>query len=174
MGERVMIEPFEHTKSRNWVETILRYIPGFRGYLEKEYRRESDSLQREWLADRLDRAKRAIDNLMGLLAEGGHIDQLAKLDQVRARIDHILARVRGAMEGYSGFFDLVRVDEALLDRVYEYDVSLAEKVEALASAVERLPKCPSDLSCAIDEVVDSLEEFHRLWDMREELLAGLR
>lgn len=169
-----MIEPFEHTKNRNWVETILRYIPGFRGYLEKEYRRESDNLQREWLASRLDRAKRAIDNLMGLLAEGGHIDQLSKLDQVRARIDHVLARVRGAMEGYSGFFDLVRVDEALLDRVYEYDVSLAEKVEDLASAVEGLPKCPSDLSCAIDEVVESLEEFHKLWDMREELLAGLR
>lgn len=169
-----MIEPFEHTKHRNWVETILRYIPGFRGYLEKEYRRESDQLQRDWLASRLERSKRAIDNLMGLLAEGGHVDQLAKLDQVRARIDHVLARIRGAMKGYSGFFDLVRVDEALLDRVYEYDVSLAEQVENLAQAIERLPRCPTDLACAIDEVIGSLETFHKLWDMREELLAGLR
>ncbi|MGB9689240.1 hypothetical protein [Thermogutta sp.] len=169
-----MIEPADHTKKRNWVETILRYVPGFRGYLEKEYRRESDNLQREWLAGRLERGKRAIDNLMGLLAEGGHVDQLAKLDQVRSRIDHLIARVRGAMEGYSGFFDLVKIDEAVLDRVYEYDVSLAEKVEGLAAAIERLPKCPSDLSCAIDEVVASLEEFHRLWDAREEILTGLR
>jgi len=169
-----MVEPIDHAMKRNWVETILRYIPGFRGYLEKEYRRDSDSLQREWLAHRLEVAKHSVDNLMGLLAEGGQVDQLATLEQVRGRIDHIVARIRGAMEGYSGFFDLVRIDEDVLDRVYQYDLSLAERVEQLASAVERLPRCPSDLSCAIGEVRQSLDEFHRLWDMRQELLAGLR
>lgn len=169
-----MVEPMDHATKRNWVETILRYIPGFRGYLEKEYRRDSDNLQRQWLAHRLKLAKHSVDNLMGLLAEGGHVDQLATLEQVRGRIDHIVARIRGAMEGYSGFFDLVRIDEEVLDRVYQYDLSLAERVEQLAGAVERLPKCPSDLSCAIGEVRQSLDEFHRLWDMREELLAGLR
>lgn len=169
-----MVEPMDHATKRNWVETILRHIPGFQGYLEKEYRRDSDALQREWLAYRLGLAKRSVDNLMGLLAEGGHVDQLATLEQVRGRIDHIIARIQGAMEGYSGFFDLVQIDEDVLDRVYQFDLSLAERIEQLAAAVDRLPKCPFDLSCAIGEVRDSLDEFHRLWDMRQELLAGLR
>lgn len=169
-----MVEPLDHTQQRNWIETILRYIPGFRGYLEKEYRRDSDSLQREWLAHQLEQAKRSIDNLTGLLAETGHVEQLAKLEELRARIDHVVARVRGAMEGYSGFFDLVQVDEELLDRVYQYDVSLAEKVNQLVTAVEQLPRCPTDLACAIGEVQTALEEFHKLWDVREELLAGLK
>ena len=43
-------------KNEIFVETILRYIPGFRGYLEKEYRRDADALQRQWLTDRLKRA----------------------------------------------------------------------------------------------------------------------
>ncbi|MGQ9505206.1 MAG: hypothetical protein ACUVQG_11515 [Thermogutta sp.] len=169
-----MVEPMDHATKRNWVETILRHIPGFRGYLEKEYRRDSDNLQREWLSHRLELAKRSVDNLMGLLAERGHIDQLATLEQVRGRIDHIIARIRGAMEGYSGFFDLVQIDEDVLDRVYQFDLSLAEQIELLGTAIDRLPTCPSDLSCAIGEVRESLDEFHRMWDMREELLAGLR
>ena len=39
------------------MESILRKIPGFRGYLEKEYRRESDHLARTWLADRVGQCK---------------------------------------------------------------------------------------------------------------------
>jgi len=114
-----MPEPKEHTEKRNIVETILRYIPGFRGYLEKEYRRDSDHLQREWLADRLQRSKRAIDQFSRPLADAGKIDLLPEVDRLRGKLDTLIARIRGAMRGYSGFFDLVRVDEALLDRVYQ-------------------------------------------------------
>ncbi len=56
--EVIMPEPRQHAQSRGWIESIGRRIPGFKGYLEKEYRRDSDALQRTWLADRLQRAKR--------------------------------------------------------------------------------------------------------------------
>ena len=74
-----MPEPREHTEQRNWIESILRHIPGFHGYLEKEYRREADELQREWLADRLQRSKRAVDNLARPLADAGQIDALPQI-----------------------------------------------------------------------------------------------
>jgi len=134
-----MPEPKEHTEHRNWLETILRYIPGFRGYLEKEYRRDSDELQREWLADRLQRSKRAIDDFTRPLADAGQIDALPQVDRLRGRLDKLIARIRGAMQGYSGFFDLVRVREDLLDRVYEHDLGLMRRVDALSQAIEGLP-----------------------------------
>ena len=40
-----MPEPRAHMEHRGFRESILRHIPGFRGYLEKEYRRDSDALQ---------------------------------------------------------------------------------------------------------------------------------
>ena len=46
-----MTEPKDHVENRNLIESILRRIPGFRGYLEKECRRESDQLQRKWQAE---------------------------------------------------------------------------------------------------------------------------
>lgn len=168
-----MPEPQDHTEDRNFIETILRQVPGFRGYLEKEYRRESDALQRDWLAARLQRSKRSIDELTRPLADAGHIDLLPQVDRIRGRIDRLIGRIHGAMQGYSGFFDLVRVDEALLERVYQYDVDLIAQVDALAAAVETLPENPERTVTDMAQLIRQTNELDRLWDVRQDMLAGL-
>lgn len=168
-----MPEPSEHAKHRNWLETILRYIPGFRGYLEKEYRRDSDELQREWLADRLQRSKRAIEELTRPLADAGQIDALPQVDRLRSRLDKLIARIRGAMQGYSGFFDLVRVREDLLDRVYEHDVGLMQRVDALSQTIEALPDAPDRMSKTVSELLEQINALEEQWDVREDMLKGL-
>lgn len=168
-----MPEPRDHTENRNFIESILRYIPGFRGYLEKENRRESDDLQRDWLADRLQRAKRGIDQLSRPLADAGQIDLLPQLDQIRGQLDHVIGRIRGAMQGYSGFFDLVRVDEALLDRVYEHDVAMMGQVDDLAVAIEELPGKQDQVATELPEIRRKIDEVQQQWDVREDLLKGL-
>ncbi len=168
-----MPEPRDHTERRGFIETVLRYIPGFRGYLEKEYRRESDDLQRDWLADRLQRSKRAIDQLTRPLADAGQIDLLPQVDRVRGRLDKLIGRIRGAVQGYSGFFDLVRVDEELLDRVYEHDAALMQEVDALAGAVEDLPQKQEKLAAVLGDLLRQTDELERLWDVREDMLKGL-
>ena len=169
-----MPEPRDHMRERNWLETLLHKIPGFRGYLDKENRRESDALQRQWLADRLDRCKRALNEHTRTLADRGEIKQLPQYERLRGRIDKLIGRIKGAMQGYSGVFDLVRVDEALLDRVYEHDVVLMERVEAAASTVEKLRSSgESDVAALLGGLSSELDETERAWDRREDLLKGL-
>jgi hypothetical protein len=170
-----MPEPSEHMKERNWLESILHKIPGFRGYLDKENRRESDALQRQFLAHRLQRSKRALDDYTRSLADSGQIAQLPRYDRLRGRIDKLIGRIRGAMQGYSGVFDLVRVDETLLDRVYEYDVILIERVENVAATVEKLPRASaeSDVAALVGGLSGEIDELERAWDRREDMLKGL-
>ena len=168
-----MSEPKEHAEQRNLIETILRHVPGFRGYLEKEYRRDSDELARQWLADRLQRSKRAIDDLSRPLADAGRIDALPQVDRLRARLDKLLARIRGAMQGYSGFFDLVRVQEDLLDRIYQHDVQLMRQVDALGNAVEQFPDQQGGIEAALADLLGRIEELEAEWDVREDMLKGL-
>ena len=168
-----MTEPKDHGENRNLVESILRRIPGFRGYLEKEYRRESDQLQRKWLADRLQRAKPAIDELAQPLVEAGLLDILPQLDRLRARIDKVVWQIRSGMQGYSGFFDLVRVDEELLDRVYEHDVALIDRVESLAEAVEALPDDPDRIGSTLPSAFDAVDAIEREMEIRSDILSGL-
>ena len=115
-----MPDPKEHAENRGAVETILRFVPGFRGYLEKEYRRESDRLARAWLAEKLQRAKSGLDNFSRTQVDAGRIDALPQCNRVRGRLDRLIARLSGGVPGYSGFFDFVQVDEDVLDDVYDH------------------------------------------------------
>ncbi|MHB8902844.1 MAG: hypothetical protein ACYC6Y_29140 [Thermoguttaceae bacterium] len=167
-----MPEPIQHAEKRNVVESILRSIPGFRGYLEKEYRRDADALQRQWLADRLRRAKGGLDQFARPLADAGKFDLLPEVDRIRARLDTLIARIQGAMRGYSGFFDLVQVKEDALDRVYQHDLALIVDVDGLAGAVEQLPMA-LDPAAQLAELHRQLDDVGRKWDGRTDILAGL-
>jgi hypothetical protein len=168
-----MPEPRSHAENRNWIERILRHVPGFRGYLEKEYRRDSDELQRQWLADRLQRAKRAIDDAARPLVDAGQLDLLPQLDRLRGRLDKFIWRLRSAMQGYSGFFDLVRVDERVLDRVYELDVAVMDEVQALAESIESLPSRRDQFATALPELLNQIDNVESQWSTRSEILKGL-
>lgn len=168
-----MPEPKQHAQHRNLIESILHYIPGFRGYLEHAYRRESDELQRTWLADRLRRSKRGLDAYAQQLAESGQIDALPMVERVRARLDRLIGRIAGAMKGYSGFFDLVTIDTAVLDRVYEHDVKLMEQVAALADAVDGLGTQTQPTSSLLPPILVQIDTIEVAWDHREDILKGL-
>ena len=168
-----MPEPKKHYQRRGIIETVLRYIPGFRGYLEKEYRRESDDLQRDWLADRLQRAKRGLDDYTRQLADAAEIDALPLCDRLRGKIDKLIGRIKGAMQGYSGFFDLVEVDEARLDQVYQHDVDMMEQVSALAEKVEGLAGQAAPPAEVIPAMMRTVEDVEQHWDAREDILKGL-
>ncbi len=168
-----MIDPRQHAEGRGAIETILRNVPGFRGYLEKEYRRESDALARAWLVDQLDLGKRALDNWGRALVDAGQIDALPQIDRVRSRTDKVMSRIKGAVHGYSGFFDFVKVDEELLDDVYEHDLSTITEVDAFVEAVKSAAESGESPLAAMAEMLSRLDALEQKWDERSNLLNGL-
>ena len=168
-----MPEPREHADDRGSIESILRNIPGFRGYLEKEYRRQSDGLARNWLADRLEEGKIGLDNWGRLLVDAGHIDALPQIDRLRSRTDKVISRIKGAVHGYSGFFDLVQVDEDLLDSVYEHDISTISEVDDFVESVQSHVDVGESPAQALSELLGQLDAIEKRIDERGEILAGL-
>jgi len=168
-----MPEPREHAKNRGWIESVLRRLPGFKGYLEKEYRRDSDALQRSWLADRLQRTKPALDVYGRTLVDAKKLDLLPQLDRFKSRLDKSIGRIRGAMQGYSGFFDLVEVNETLLERVYEQDVKTMDAVDTLATSIEKLSQATADTPAPFPQLGDQLAQVDQAIDHRQDMLKGL-
>ncbi|MCL4202058.1 MAG: hypothetical protein KJ000_06170 [Pirellulaceae bacterium] len=155
------------------IESVLRYIPGFRGYLEKDYRQESDYLLRKTMADRLQRSKQALDEFMLQLINTGQLDGLTECERAKNRLDGLILKMRAAVRGYSGFFDYVRVDLALLDRVYEHDLALVQDAESLGQAIEQLPAKPDSAETSISDILRRIDEVARKFDNRGELLSGV-
>lgn len=168
-----MPDPMQHAENRNWFESMLRYIPGFHGYLEKEYRRESDALARKWLSDRLEKSKSGLDDFMRACMDQGKIAELPQCERIRSRIDHLIGRFRSAPAGYSGMFDFVRVRENLLDDVYQTDVELMDQVDLLAKEMEGLAHKPDAVSSVVSDLLRKVDEVDTLFDKRGELLNGL-
>ena len=166
------INPSSHAESRGMIESVLRYVPGFRGYLEMGYRRESDSLARTWLADRLQDGKSALDKCMHGLVDQGRIDELPKFERLRTNLDGLISKMRGDVRGYSGFFDFVKVDEELLGQVYNHDVSLFGEVDQFAAAVEQLAGSASE-SVTASELLNQVDKIAENYSRRGDMLKGL-
>ena len=167
-----MVDPAQHADSRNLVESILRYVPGFRGYLEKEYRRESDELAREHIAGILQSCKTNLDECQRSLLDGGRIDDLPKCERIRTRLDTVQSKVRGGVQGYSGFFDFVRVDKEMLDQVYEHDLSIVRDAKMLD---ERIGQLSADANAAsvLNDLLKQLDELADRVEQRSAILQGL-
>ncbi len=166
-------DPSEHARDRGKIESIARQLPGFRGYFEKEYRRESDALQREWLSDRLERAKPQLDDFARSLVETGKLDIMPQCERLRGRLDKLAARIRGAMRGYSGFFDLVQIDEERLEDIYDFDNAMIDHVDEFAEKVEKLPQQQDEADARIRELLDETQRLEKIWNEREDILKGL-
>jgi hypothetical protein len=167
-----MPEPKSHGDQRPGIEQLGRRIPGFRGYLEKSYRRESDALVRSMLADRLEESKRALDKLGRNLVDAKRLGDLTHLDRLRASLDKAIGRIRGAMQGYRGVFDLVQIDEEVLDRVYAHDLALLGDVESITLSIESLDAKQESLLDAIDSTLQLVERLDQQWNKRTEILQG--
>ena len=98
---------------------------------------------------------------------------LARIDRMRGRLDKLIGRIQGAMQGYSGFFDLVNINETVLDRVYEHDLGLMQQVDTLAATIEELPARQDQIAALVAETLGRIDDLQQQWDLRADMLKGL-
>jgi hypothetical protein len=158
---------------QNALERLANAIPGFKGYRERELRRDADRLQREYVATRLDANKKALNDLAAAATRGGSLDAINDMETARKRLDKVANRVRYADRGFSAFFDLVKVDEAMLERVYQLDLQLIEQAEAILASAEAA-RAASDVKAAIAHMVQQIDALDHRLDEREAMLGGVK
>lgn len=149
---------------RNLLERLVAKIPGFRGYLEREMRREVDKLQRDWLANEVDRARFAVNAKIRDWTRAGNLDNLDLAGSLEKLLDRLANRIRHADYGSTGFFDAVKIGEAELDRLYAFDLDLSGAVEELALRVESLPDVAAE--SALRDLLEATEAADRAFDER--------
>ena len=168
-----MPDPSSQAESRNVIESIVRSIPGFKGYFEREDRRESDRLARTWIVDQLQKCKSVLNDWQQSLVDSGQLDLLTPCERFRSRLDLLQSRVKGAMRGYSGFFDFVKINEAELDQVYQADLVLMGDVTGLLETSEQLLAAGAKAQDILTKLAQQLDELNRGFDKRNERLEGM-
>jgi len=163
------------SQARGGLEKLLGQIPGYKGYKDKEMRRESDKLLREILARQMAIQRQRMDDLQKQLISAGKFEHLDEMGNAVTKLQTFIDRVQKAAYGYSGLFSAVRVREAELDRLYDFDTQLLEYVERLSAALNNLEvSIPSGegLAEAIRQVVAICAEANHTFDDREHVILG--
>lgn len=170
---------------------ILSKIPGFKGYMEKETRRDADKIVRDKVAARfVDQLDRLTELQNDLLSNGG-FEYVDDVEQSAVKLRTFIDRVKTAPRGYAGIFDAVQVKEEQLDQLYQFDYQLLSEADNLAAAIDQcrvalgvmpappaaegtasVPTGPEAVKPAMSAVKRICAGLNDLYDKRQHLLVG--
>jgi hypothetical protein len=110
----------------NWFEKVLHKIPGFKGYYEREFRRDADRLQREFIVKQLQEVNKNLNLVIQTVSRQKNLELLTEYDLFAKSLQKTINEIRYADQGYSGFFDLIKIKEAELDSIYQLDGEMVD------------------------------------------------
>jgi hypothetical protein len=153
---------------------ILGKIPGFSGYVERQSRRDSDKLLRETVASRFEEQWQRISSIQRDFINQGEISYLDDLESAAIQLRTFADRVRRATRGYSGLFDALKINEAELAKLYQYDAAMLELADEVGRAIDNVEaSVGSDgLPAAIRHLNTTASQCRVVFDRREEVIIG--
>lgn len=155
------------------LEELMSTIPGYKGYKQKDVRRDADKVLRKYVADKFDEQRRRLSELQLQLVSSGQLDLLDDLEGAIKKIQILVDRIRTASYGYAGFFNVIKVKEAQLDALYNFDNALMEEVAKVAAAVEQVKVAlgtRENLAETIANCVTVAQDANYTFDHREEVI----
>ncbi len=157
---------------RNFVERLGSMIPGFKGYLAAEERRDVDKIQRDFCVSKLSGQKTTIKRILDDLISGGDIDGITPFEKLMNRIDRVAAKIKNADRGYTGLFATIKIDEATLEKVYQHDLGLAEAVTEVEHKVKAMDPHgdKGKLMTTVRETIELLDRVDEFFEQREVIL----
>ena len=156
---------------------LMCKIPGYAGFQERAARRENDAREPEFLAKKLTQLKDSMQSAQEEFLSAGNLSVMEPFDKVANKLDRVIERVRHASQGYTGFFDAVKINEAELARIYEYDLSLVTIIgnaEEAMMAVQSAADEGRDPKLAIKSLQARVDDFDKALNERENILKGVQ
>ncbi|GIV67701.1 hypothetical protein [Caldilinea sp.] len=155
------------------VERLLKGLPGVKGYIDKELRRDADKRVRDAIAASLEQSKAALTAAQSALLKSGGLAKMADVNEAIVALQTLADRVKTATYGYAGFFDPVRIKEEQLDALVRFDRSLAQKVGAIneqIAALAQAVKDRADIGPALDRLNQTIAELNALFSKRSQAI----
>jgi hypothetical protein len=161
------------TEALGGLEQLVVKIPGYKGYKEKEMRREADKLLREQLARQFEEQRRRIPDLQKQLISSGQIGFLDDLESGGMKLQILIDRLKTASYGYAGFFDAIKVKEKQLDALYDFDNALIDDVPRVADGINKVSEAiaaKEGAAEAIADLVSTIQGVNDTFSKRQDVI----
>ncbi|UCE28627.1 MAG: hypothetical protein JSV85_04945 [Candidatus Bathyarchaeota archaeon] len=164
---------------RTLFERILGELPGFRGYKEKELRRETDKLIRNHIYRKLSEARKDAKEIFQKLSNQRLHEVLTEMDRLVMIFDRVTEKINHASYGYAGFFNVLKVQEEKLDEMIAFDNELVGQAQRVLDDTsvfkgEVVKREFKGTRKHIEELRELLELLEEKFDERGETILGVK
>jgi hypothetical protein len=156
------------------VKKIIGKVPGFKGYVERQARRDADKLMRDTIFTRFRELEGRVSQVQRDFLDQGEIDFVDDLERAAIKLRTFADRVRTATRGYSGLFDAVKINEDELAKLYEYDAAMLDLGEEVGRAIDNVEASvgTDGLKAAVRHLEATAQQAVTVFDHREEVVRG--
>jgi hypothetical protein len=150
-------------------------IPGFKGYIERQNRRDADKLLRDTVARRFDEQWKRISQLQVDMVSQGMISYVDDMERASLQLRTFIDKISTAPRGYSGLFDAVKINEKELEAIYQYDAAFFDLAEQVGRAIDHVEASLGDeeaLPAAIRNLTSLARTAVETYNRRSEVVIG--
>jgi hypothetical protein len=150
-------------------------IPGFKGYIERQNRREADKLLRDTVARRFDEQLKRTSQLQVDMVSNGMIQYVDDIERAALQLRTFIDKISTASRGYSGLFDAVKINEKELEAIYQYDAAFFDLADQVGRALDNVEASLGDeaaLPAAIRNVTSIARMAVETYNRRSEVVIG--
>jgi hypothetical protein len=163
------------TSQQDPFKRLAANIPGFKGYIERQNRRDADKLLRDTVARRFDEQWKRASQLQVDLVSSGMIQYVDDIERAALQLRTFIDKLTTAPRGYSGLFDAVKINEKELEAIYQYDAAFFDLAEQVGRALDNVEASLGDeaaLPAAIRNVTSLARMAVETYNRRMEVVTG--
>lgn len=161
---------------KNSFQELMEKIPGIKGYKAKEDRRDTDKIIREEIAKKFEEEWSRISAIQRDLIKAGNLNAVSDLESAAIKIRQFTDRIKTAPYGYAGLLDAIKVDDAALTRLYDYDLYLLKMADTVKASVDEVEKAvaadPDNIKNAISQLTKAAQDSLTAFNQRTEVIIG--
>jgi hypothetical protein len=163
---------------RGILKKIQLAIPGFAGYRRREDLRASDNILRIQLSKRLGEVRDGLEECRRILVKNYDTDDLEDIGGLVNKFKTLEGKVRHAEGGYTGISPATRIEEGVLEHLYEYDWAMIDYVMSMEKCIIDLRKAidahlDTDVKVQLEGLNSRLADFDRSFGERIERSMGI-
>lgn len=156
------------------IERLISGLPGIKGYRNKELRREADRALRQQLAGALTEQRQALFAVQKTLLAGGGLQWMDDVDRCVTQLQTLIDRVKSASDGYAGFFDAQKIQEAQLEALHRFDVGMLTRVGEVETTISQLAGAVAEkekIGPAVANLTQLIAELNNAFSRRVQAIS---
>jgi hypothetical protein len=140
---------------KNVFDKIGSLIPGYKGYAEREGRRNCDKILRDSIVNQLIECEKILYSQISDAIKKKDKLKMREIEEYRKQTNTLISKVKFAPYGATSFFSDNQIKEDELFSIYQYDFELAENVKRLyeLSSTGDLTEINSEIKKGFDNLI---------------------